>query len=185
MAAFQVLFGLAVFAITRDYYYQEPGDIGAHPPTADQSTPAWSAGITETDIARLGPSVFGAPETQDPSEISRQADEFFVNRQYKSAAVMYERLLAFNPQNAKTLNNLGLTLHYLGRSDEALGKLSEGVAIDPDDQRIWLTLGYVNSQLGNTEQARTALTNATQVGADETIRQSAMKMLETLPGDPD
>jgi Flp pilus assembly protein TadD len=181
MIVFQVLFGLAVFAITRDYYTQVPDNTPTHPPIANQSAPAWSAGITETDIARLGPSVFGEPTTQDPSEISRQADEFFVNKQYKSAAAMYERLLAFNPQNVGTLNNLGLTLHYLGRSDEALSKLGEGVAIDPEDQRIWLTLGYVNSQLGNTEQARTALTNATEVGADDTIRRSAMKMLDSLP----
>jgi tetratricopeptide (TPR) repeat protein len=185
MAVFQVFFGLAVFAITRDYYFQESDNVGTHPPTVDQSGPAWSAGITETGIARLAPSVFGEPAPQDPGEISRQANDFFVNRQYKSAAVMYERLLTFDPKNVETLNNLGLTLHYLGRSDEALGKLDEGVAAGPENQRIWLTLGYVNSQLGNTEQARTALTNATQTGADETIRQSAMKMLESLPQGPD
>jgi len=94
---------------------------------------------------------------------------------------MYEQLLAFSPNDAEIYNNLGLTLHYLGRSTEALGKLNEGVAADPEHQRIWLTLGYVNSQLGNTEQARTALTTATQIGTDESIRQSAMKMLEGLP----
>jgi cytochrome c-type biogenesis protein CcmH/NrfG len=57
---------------------------------------------------------------------------------------------------------------------------SKGIAIDPDHQRSWLTLGFVNSQLGNTEQAHTALTKATQVGTDDSIRQSAMKMLEDL-----
>ena len=39
----------------------------------------------------------------------------------------------------------------------------------------------VNSQLGNTEKARKALTTATEVGSDESIRQSAMTMLENLP----
>ena len=93
---------------------------------------------------------------------------------------MYERLLAFNPNNAETYNNLGLTLHYLGRSTDALRRLNEGVAVDAENQRIWLTLGYVNSQLGNTEQARAALTTAVQIGSDELIRQAAMKMLEDL-----
>ena len=94
---------------------------------------------------------------------------------------MYERLLAFGPNNADVLNNLGLTLHYLGRSSEALGRLNEGVALDPGNQRIWLTLGFVNSQLGNVDEARAALSTATQVGTDESIRESARKMLDGLP----
>ena len=113
--------------------------------------------------------------------MSRKADEFFANKQYARAAELYERLLVFSPNNAEIHNNLGLTLHYLGRSNEALRRLNAGVAADPTHQRIWLTLGFVNSQLGNTEQARSALTTATQVGTNESIRESAIKMLEDLP----
>ena len=94
---------------------------------------------------------------------------------------MYEQLLVFSPNDAEIYNNLGLTLYYLGRSDEALRRLNAGVAVDPEHQRIWLTLGYVNGQLGNTEQARTALTNAAQRGGNESVRESAMKMLAELP----
>jgi len=79
------------------------------------------------------------------------------------------------------LNNLGLTLHYLGRSGEALTRLGEGIAADPGNQRIWLTLGFVNSQLGNVDDARKALTKATEIGTDESIREAANKMLEALP----
>lgn len=181
MIAFQVLFGLAVFAITRDYYVQDSNKVIAHPPIANQSAAVWPNNVTEADIARLAPSAFGESTVQDPVEISRQADVFFSNRQYQRAANSYERLLAFDPKNVEVINNLGLTLHYLDRSDEALNKLNEGVALGADNQRIWLTLGYVNSQLGNVEQARTALTTAAQIGTDESIRQSAMKMLEDLP----
>lgn len=181
MAVFQVLFGLGVFAVTRDYYVQDANTVAAHPPIVDNPATAWPQGITETDIARLAPGVFGEATTQDPVEISRQADEFFANKQYQGAANSYERLLAFDPKNVEVLNNLGLTLHYLGRSDEALSTLNDGIAEDPKNQRIWLTLGYVNSQLGNTEQARTALTTATEIGTDESIRRSAMQMLEGLP----
>ncbi len=180
-AVFQVVFGFAVFAITRDYYTQDTGTVSAHPPTIGQSAPVWPNRITETEIARLSSPALSEPTIQDPYQISRRANEFFANRQYEKAAEMYERLLAFSPNDAEIYNNLGLTLHYLGRSTEALGKLNEGIAIDPEHQRIWLTLGYVNSQLGNTAQARTALTTATQIGSDESIRQSATKMLEGLP----
>lgn len=180
-AVFQVVFGLAIFAITRDYYTQDKGIVSTHPPVIGQSAAAWPNRITETQIARLSSPALTEPTIQDPFEMSRRANEYFANRQYDRAAAMYEQLLAFSPNDAEVHNNLGLTLHYLGRSTEALGRLNEGVAVDPEHQRIWLTLGYVNSQVGNIEEARTALTTATQVGTDESIRQSAMRMLESLP----
>lgn len=121
------------------------------------------------------------PTLSDPAEIYRRAEEFFANQQYVQAARLYEQLLEFSPDDAEIYNNLGLTLFYLGRSDEALRRLNDGVAADPEHQRIWLTLGYVNGQLGNTEQARTALTNAVERGGNESIRETARKMLAELP----
>jgi Tfp pilus assembly protein PilF len=117
----------------------------------------------------------------DPAEIYRRAEEFFVARQYAQAAQLYEQLLAFSADDAEIYNNLGLTLFYLGRPDEALARLDEGVAKDPDHQRIWLTLGYVNSQLGNIEEARAALTRATETGGNASISEAAMEMLAQLP----
>jgi Flp pilus assembly protein TadD len=181
LAVFQVLFGLAVFSATREYFIGDADDVTAHQSTTDQSALAWPDRITETYIAELVSSSTNDPTIQDPAEISRQADEFFANKQYDRAAAAYERLLLFSPNNAEIHNNLGLTLHYAGRSLEALRRLNHGTTVDPKHQRIWLTLGFVNSQLGNTEEARTALTMATQTGTDESIRQSAMKMLEDLP----
>lgn len=178
---FQVAFAFAVFSITREYYGHEADNVSAHAPTIRQSAPAWPNGIMETEIARLGSSASSQLTIQNPDEISRQAGEFFTNRQYDRAADLYEQLLAFRPNDAETHNNLGITLHYLGRSTEALRRLNDGVAVDPGHQRIWLTLGYVNSQLGNTEQARSALTTAAQMGSDDSIRQSAQRMLEELP----
>jgi len=180
-AVFQAAFGFAVFAITRDYYTQNMDDIGPHSLTMNQSPYVWPNNITETQITRLTSSSSSEPSVQDPVQISRQADDFFANKQYDRAADLYEQLLAFRPDDADVYNNLGLTLHYLGRSTEALRRLNEGIAVDPQYQRIWLTLGFVNGQLGNTEEARTALTTATQIGTNESIRQSAQKMLEDLP----
>jgi Flp pilus assembly protein TadD len=181
MVLFQVAFGLAVFAITREHYSQDVDIVGAHRPTIDQPALVWPNNITETNIARLSSSVLSEPAIQNPLEISRQANESFSNRQYDRAADLYEQLLAFSPNDAEIYNNLGITLHYLGRSTESLRWLNDGIAVDAEHQRIWLTLGYVNSQLGNTEQARAALTTAAQIGSDDSIRQSAMRMLEELP----
>ena len=175
-----ILFGFAIFAITRDYYRQEPVRVTAHPATLSPSASPWQ-GITESDISRLAPQVIGDSSVEDPIEISRRANQFFSNRQYEQAANSYEELLAFEPKNVEVLNNLGLTLHYIGRSDEALRRLNDGVAAGPDNQRIWLTLGYVNSQVGNVEEARSALTKAADIGDNASIRQSALSMLEGLP----
>lgn len=180
MAVFQACFGFAVFAITRDHYQPRAQGVRAHPSTISPSASTWQ-GIRESDISRLAPAAFGEASFQDPAEISRRADEFFAGRQYEQAANWYKRLLDFDARNVEVHNNLGLTLHYLGRSDEALRYLNEGVALDSTNQRIWLTLGYVNSQLGNVEQARMALGKATQTGENESIRQSALSMLDELP----
>ena len=181
MVVFQLLFGLLVFTFTRDYYRHEAVGVTSRSSTVQQRNSDWSVGIGGSEFAWLGSQTSNSVPTEDPVEISRRADEYFTNRQYGQAAAMYERLLAFNPDDGEIHNNLGLTLHYLGRSTEALDRLEEGAAVDPQNQRIWLTLGYVNSALGNTGQAREALTNAMQTGSDESIRQSAKEMLEALP----
>ncbi len=181
MAVFQVLFALVIFVTTRDYYLRKANPVSGHPATMSSPALDWQSGINETGIAQLSTSAFSDSAIQDPAEISRRADEFFTNGQYERAANAYERLLTFDSKNVEVHNNLGLTLHYLGRSGEALRRLDEGIALDPNNQRIWLTLGFVNSQLGNIQQARTALTKATQIGSDPSIRQAANKMLESLP----
>ncbi len=176
MAVFQVVFGFAVFAITRDYYAsQEPAITRGQLP-AVATTDRFSS-IDASLLDSLGNS---AAFPQNPAEISRRAEEYFANRQYDRAANLYEKLLALDPGNVDTLNNLGLTLHYIGRSDEALQKLNEGVAIDPGFQRIWLTLGFVNSSVGNTQAAREALSTAAKMDPNNDIGRSASRMLDEL-----
>lgn len=180
MAVFQVIFGLAVFAVTRDYYRVDVSSEVAQP-TATQLPPMESrAPFADINPALLSSLSTGAAGTRNPVEISQQANQLFAEKQYAAAATAYEKLLAFDPGNVDTLNNLGLTLHYIGRSDEALRRLNEGVALDPTYQRIWLTLGYVNSSLGNVEPARTALTTAVEMDPDSGVGRSAKQMLEGL-----
>ena len=181
LLVFQVFFGLAVFAVTREYYMPEEASPRGHTLTAAPAVSAWSRGMTATDVTRLTSPGLVDTAPSDPAEIYRRAEEFFVARQYAEAAQLYEQLLPFSPNDAEIYNNLGLTLFYLGRSDEALARLDEGVAKDPGHQRIWLTLGYVNSQLGNIEEAREALMKAAETGGNASIREAAMEMLAELP----
>ena len=181
MVLFQAAFGLAVFAATRQYYVHDAQKATTHEMMTEQASAAWPERKPDTGLDQLISTYSGQPISQDPLVTLSQADEFFSNGQYGKAAELYEQLLASGSGDANTYNNLGLTLHYLGRSEEALLVLNEGVALDSSYQRIWLTLGYVNSQLGNAAQARTALTTAVQMGVDSDVGQSAMKMLDALP----
>jgi tetratricopeptide (TPR) repeat protein len=119
-------------------------------------------------------------QAQDPAALARQGDQFFAEQRYDLAAQRYRQAIDAGSRDANDYNSLGLTLHYLGRSAEALQVLNEGLALDSTYQRIWLTLGYVNSQLGNAGPAREALTTAVRMGPDNEIGQSAAKMLDSL-----
>jgi predicted Zn-dependent protease len=180
MTLFQLVFGLTVFAITRQYYIHEPDKVSANPTAIKQPALEWPEQSKGTGLEQLISSYPGQSIIKDPVEISRQADEFFSNGQYQRAAELYEQLLATGSNDVNTYNNLGITLHYLYRSTEAIRILNDGLAIDPNYPRIWLTLGFVNSQLGNTEQARSALTTAAEMGAGTNVGQSATKMLNEL-----
>ena len=181
MTVFQVVFGLTVFGLTRQYYIHDSDNGSTEPTEIRQPSLERPDRITDIKLSQLDMSKFSQLISKDPVEISRQADESFANKNYDRAAKLYQRLLTLDPIAEDTYNNLGITLHYLGRSTEALAKLNEGVAVNPTHQRTWLTLGFVNGQLGNFEQARTALTTAAEMDADNEIGQSAVKMLENLP----
>ncbi|BBB27071.1 tetratricopeptide repeat protein [Amphritea japonica] len=194
MGVFQVVFGLAVFGLTREYYLSgtsvvnTPAKPGLNWPTAGQTLSGdllTGQGMPSQNMGQGSGNTVGATSDlnilQDPVEISRQANEMFAQQDYVNAAELYAKLLEFDPENGNTYNNLGLTLHYIGRSDEALKMLEEGSIIDPANQRLLLTLGFVSNQLGDTEKARNALKSAVALGADTQVGQSATKMLDELP----
>jgi len=181
LVAFQIGFGGAVFAVTRHYYMAaEPATRAARTEAREPAVPAWPNPAAGANTAPSEPFAT-ALGRDDPVALSRQADEAFTNKQYDRAAELYARLLALAPDSAELYNNLGLTLHYVGRSAEALSKLNEGIAVDPTHQRSWLTTGFINAQLGNVEQARTALTNAVMIDPTSEVGLSAAKILEGLP----
>jgi tetratricopeptide (TPR) repeat protein len=181
MALFQVIFGLAIFTFTRQYYIQDSSPVSNTRAAALRPGAAVPDPATDATTVQFNPLLPGEMNREDPAVIARQADEFFARNEYQQAADLYQQLLAASPNDPDAHNNLGITLHYLGRSTEALEILNKGVEVDANYQRIWLTLGFVNKQLGNTMQARTALTTAVQLGADNDIGRSAGKMLEDLP----
>lgn len=180
LAVFQLAFGLAIFTVTR-YVYTT--DIGA----SNETLPAIvsdSANLND-QLSQITPTMLDSLVPAEDSgltaaELVSRANEYFAAKKYDQAAPLYERLVNIDPRNADSYNNLGITLHYLGRSSEALQWLGAGTEMDSSNQRIWLTLGFVNKELGNIDAARSALTTAVEMGTDSDVGQSAQRFLDEL-----
>jgi Flp pilus assembly protein TadD len=185
MAVFQVIFGVTVFGLTRHFYSQPPNS----PAPAQATSHVAGAGLPDTapgsdlqQLMNLFPAQPTQPATQDPQATLMNADNHFALGQFEQAAQGYSQLIGMGTVDADIYNNLGITLHYLGRSSEALTVLDQGIAIDPNYQRIWLTKGFVNSQTGNIEQARSALGRAVALDPRTEVGLSAQQMLNQLDG---
>jgi Flp pilus assembly protein TadD len=174
-AVFLFFYGFTVFAVTRDYYIRHL----ARPTVA--SAPASPHGLPPQSTPR--PAATAIPQSiteTNPDLLAQQADALFVQRSYAEAVPVYRRLLEIRPDDVEAHNDLGLALHYTGDADAALTQLRAGAAKDATHQRIWLTLGFVSLQAGNSDEARTALEHARDLGADTGIGQEATRLLELV-----
>lgn len=184
VALFQVFYGFAVFALTRDYFQRQlaAGQFQNKPSTLlnpHAATPTNSA----APIARGIPSASAIPESvvqKDPVLLAQLGDERFRQRQYQDAIRIYRRVLELNPADVDTYNDLGLALHSSGESGQALEVLKQGVEKDPKFQRIWLTLGFVQMHTAERPEAGYALQEAIKLDPDNGVGQEAKRMLERL-----
>jgi TolB-like protein/Flp pilus assembly protein TadD len=75
-------------------------------------------------------------------------------RRYDEALSKSDKTIAFNPNFAEGYNARGLTLHYVGRSEEALRCHERATALDPYGPVIWLHFQAVALyQLGRYSEA--------------------------------
>ncbi|MFQ5480269.1 MAG: tetratricopeptide repeat protein [Thermodesulfobacteriota bacterium] len=79
----------------------------------------------------------------DEKAIYSLADTYFSLKRFDEAIGYYKKLLTLTPDNTDVYNDLGLSLHYLGKSREAVSALEDGIKKNPYNQRIWLTKGFV------------------------------------------
>ncbi len=172
--------GLIVFAVTRQIYLGDvQTDVTSRSDTAAPSPKPQDEQL-EVNTAMLESLLSLDSNKNDPATMSLLANEYFANQQYAEAADLYRRLSDIDPGNVDLLNNLGLTLQYIDNSEEALAVLTKGSMLDPGHQRIWLTLGYVNKELGKFDEARSALETAVAINPDSDVGKSASNMLAEL-----
>ena len=201
--AFQVIYGVAIFLVTRQmnqaptvatgqepYNYQGAAQaLPPHPippamPSRSTVSLPGSERITPGDaqrlLANLDSDTNTAPDV-GPEELSRFADRYFREGLYRQAAAEYARVLEQAPHNVDVYNNLGLTLHYLGRGREAVETLEKGISVDDTHQRIRLTLGFVQSGLGDVSAARRSLSMAAELDPNSKVGLEAKRLLDSLP----
>ncbi|MBK1704882.1 tetratricopeptide repeat protein [Halochromatium glycolicum] len=188
--AFLAFYGFAVFALTRDYYLRHPltpaaGADAPHQLPAGQQADARALG------ARMRQALDGAPDgseigseidlgSTDSAALAAAADRLFVARRFDEAIPVYQRVLELEPDDADTRNDLGLALHYTGRSEEAIAMLRKGAKEAPAFQRIWLSLGFVALQAGDIAQARDALERAEAIAPSTEVGREAARLLGVL-----
>ena len=178
--ALLLVFGVIVFAVTRQMYVGDAqtdaatrSDTAAPPAMPQGNQLEVSTGLLESLLSIDS-------KKKDPATMLLLANKYFANNQYAEAADLYGQLSALDPGNVGIQNNLGLTLHYINRSEEALAVLMKGSALNPGNQRVWLTLGYVNRELGNLDEAKLSLETAERINPDSDVGRSASKMLSEL-----
>lgn len=193
-ALFLFFYGFAVFAFTRDYYLRYPPRpaVAAQVP---QQVPVGTGGEGDSSQAgELGQRMRQALEGQgggsgsdldmdDPLALGNAADQLFAARRFQAAVPLYQRVLELRPEDAETLNDLGLALHYLGRGGEALERLQQGTELAPGFQRGWLSLGFVALQNNQPAVAREALEQAQALDPSTEIADEAERLLGLMHGD--
>ena len=111
--------------------------LSAHPDLAAAGTLHSLAGQAAQHLNRIDDAAHHYAEAVridpgDTGSIDRLAMVRFGQGQYEAALALYRSLLELTPDSAQTWSNLGATLYYLGRKEEALRHLERAVEIDPD-----------------------------------------------------
>ncbi len=114
----------------------------------------------------------------DPEVLWRLGDAYFDSKQFAEAADYYKKAIQFKPDETDIYNDLGLSVHYLGKSDEGLKYVEQGIKKNPYHQRIWLTKGFILAYgIGDLQGAKAAWEKAAALGPESQIGKAAYEFL--------
>lgn len=114
----------------------------------------------------------------DAKAFAAVGDIYFDQHKFIDAIEYYKKAIAMSPQDIDSYNDIGLAYHYIGRSDEGLKYLEEGIKINPSYQRIWLSKGFILAIRGNIVEARNAWKKAYSLNPNSDVGNSAASFLE-------
>ena len=176
-----IVIAFVIFALNRrGYRTEKPAEEGfkrapiTGPVSEDSETKSEIRTEQVVPLEQLG------MDTKNPESLALLGDKYFENNRFEQAIAIYERVLELNPKDVDTYNDMGLALHYAGRSDSAVEMLRKGTEVMPSYQRVWLSLGFVLTSTGKKEEAKTALKKAMELDPNTDMGQEAKRMLALL-----
>ncbi len=175
IAVIIIVAGFVILSMTRPSYKSKES-----PPDTVLKQPASPGPLIslETEKTRVAAQI--KEFSDNPQKLARIGDQYFERNRYVLAIEIYEKVLELNPEDVDTYNDMGLALHSIGKSDEAIEKLKKGTEVDPSFQRIWLSLGYVLVTSGRDEEAKGFFEKTIEMDPDTVMGQEAKKFLGVM-----
>jgi len=113
------------------------------------------------------------------SELAQKAvdldETYLMKRQYEEAIAEGERAVALSPNGADAHAHLAMTLHYVGRREEAIGLFKKATRLNPMPPNWYLfSLGDAYCFTGQCEKAITTVQKALQRNPDDLMAHIAL-----------
>ncbi len=118
----------------------------------------------------------------DAKTFAEAGDIYFDQHRFIDAIEYYKKAIAIDPQDVDSYNDMGLSYHYIGKSDEGLKYVEDGIKKNPVYQRAWLTKGFILAIKGNIPEARVSLEKAYSIDPNSDVGRSAASFLEQYKG---
>ena len=128
--------------------------------TADLPTPGFVHELLGTALRELGRPQAGEAhfrralqlKPRDLDELEQLARSHFSGKRYRQALELYRTLLENHPDEAATHADIGATLYYLDRTDEAIRSLERALALDPSLDSARTNLEKIRKRVRKLEE---------------------------------
>jgi len=104
-------------------------------------------------------------------------------RSYKNAVDQYLKYLAVKPDNVEVMTDLGLSYGDLQMTEIAIRELKAAIALAPDNQRAWHSLGWVQyNGASNLSEAKIAWQKSYDLDPNTPIGKESKSFLDEFSG---
>lgn len=127
--------------------------IGYNTVIADRTPPVKKTEIQSHGMPPIDMNQFQEGLPKDYASLVSMGNSLMDQGQYEMAVTCYSRALEQDSSSADVWVDLGTCEHALGKNEEAIGKFTKALEINPDHQIARFNLGIVSYTVGDTAQA--------------------------------